>query len=92
MPNTIKPTTVPQVALEGPLASVQEVDDVLAMPDVSIDPLTAGLPAGKSFQNVLSHPLTNRNPRRGSCICRTTTREKAGLRKRSHEVPYSRLG
>jgi hypothetical protein len=63
MPNTIKPTTVPQVALEGPLASVQEVDDVLALPDVSIDPLTAGLPAGKSFRNVLSHPLTNRNPR-----------------------------
>jgi hypothetical protein len=46
MPNTIKPTTVPQ---EGPLAVVHEVDDVLALVDTTVDPLTAGLPAGMSL-------------------------------------------
>ena len=61
MPNTIKPTTVPQVIAEGPLAVVHEVDDVLALAEASVDPLTV-VPDGKSFQNRLSHLLTNRNP------------------------------
>lgn len=59
MPNTIKPTTVPQVT-EGPLAVVPEVDDILALADgdVTIDPLTTGLPAGMFYHT--SHHLVSR--------------------------------
>ena len=93
MPNTIKPTTVPQVIAEGPLAVVREVDDILEQPDVSTDPLTA-VSAGTSSENLnrLDHPLTNRNPRRGSSLCRKATRSQTSLRKRSYEVPYTWLG
>lgn len=55
MPNTIKPTAA-QAISEGPLAVVPEVDDILALADVTIDPLTAGLPAGESFG--LPNPCT----------------------------------
>ena len=48
MPNTFKPTFMPQAISEGPLAVIHEDEVVLALEDVTVDALSTGLPASMS--------------------------------------------